>query len=416
MHVGFVTKRFPNLSETFVLNQVTGLIDLGHDIHVFARASKATDKQHEDVTEYDLGSRTQYFGPAEARNSAFLPMRLADAVWTVLSAPTARRKKLLSIAFGEAPRPVGRRLLDLFYADELLERGLDDIEVLVCHFGPIGQLALSWKKAGIYHGKIAVIFHGYDITQYLQSRGDDVYDELFREADLLLPISENWRRRLLELGAPQERIRVHKVGVDCHRFEFRPRKLDDGNGEIRLLSIARLVEKKGIEFGIRAIDIVRQSFPNVKYRIAGDGPLKDDLQKIIAEHGLEDSVELLGWRTHEEIAALLDESHLLLAPSVTSAEGDQEGIPVALMEALAQGIPVISTRHSGIPELIRDGESGYLTEEADVKGLAAAINRLISEEARWPDMGRSGADFVRDTHEITRLNRTLSQTLREILG
>jgi colanic acid/amylovoran biosynthesis glycosyltransferase len=160
---------------------------------------------------------------------------------------------------------------------------------------------------------------------------------------------------------------------------------------------------------IAAVAKIVGDYPNLRYRIAGDGPLKPDLERQIKALGLEERVCLLGWQDQDVVIRLMDEAHLLLAPSVTAADGDQEGTPTVLIEALARGLPVLSTRHSAIPEVVQEGISGYLVEERDVSDLATKLRKLIKECERWPDMGRAGHDHIRSQFDIDKLCADLTK-------
>ena len=146
---------------------------------------------------------------------------------------------------------------------------------------------------------------------------------------------------------------------------------------------------------------------------AFQAPILDDPSDLGQTVDLKGHVELLGWKRHEEIAKLMHDGNLLLAPSVTSKEGDEEGIPVAIMEALAQGLPVVSTRHSGIPELVQDGKFGFLGPEGDIEALAEKLEYLVAHPELGPEMGRAGREFVVTRHNINKLNdRLVSLYLR----
>jgi len=149
----------------------------------------------------------------------------------------------------------------------------------------------------------------------------------------------------------------------------------------------------------------------VSYTIVGDGPERAKLQSLISGLGASRVVQLAGWKDQKDVADLLRQAHVLLAPSVTTSDGEEEGIPVALMEAMASGMPVISTRHSGIPELVRDEVSGFLVDEKRVDHLVHRIRRLLEQPARLDAMGRAGRDIVvRDFN-----NHTLHPRLVELL-
>ena len=145
--------------------------------------------------------------------------------------------------------------------------------------------------------------------------------------------------------------------------------------------VARLVEKKGVEVALDAMRRLRDRGCEVELRIVGDGPERTRIESLMRQWRLT-NVSLLGALEHSLTRHEFSEAHLYIQPSVTAESGDQEGIPVSLMEAMASGIPVVSTRHSGIPELVIDGQTGHLTAERDAEGLAVAIERLTRDRAQ----------------------------------
>jgi colanic acid/amylovoran biosynthesis glycosyltransferase len=160
------------------------------------------------------------------------------------------------------------------------------------------------------------------------------------------------------LGAPRGRIVVHPTGIDVRHFAFRaPTPPADGE-PLRLVSVARLREKKGVSYAIEAVGRLRATGVPVCYEIAGDGPLRASLEQQVAAAGLGDTVRLRGALPQAEVRALMERSHLLLAPSVVASDGDEEGVPSVIKEALAVGLPVVATRHSGIPEIVIPGRRG----------------------------------------------------------
>jgi colanic acid/amylovoran biosynthesis glycosyltransferase len=162
-----------------------------------------------------------------------------------------------------------------------------------------------------------------------------------------------------------------------------------------------------MQYGIQAMAEVTKRFPNIEYKIIGDGPLRRTLEDLIKELRITDTVKLLGWKQQEELVKFLTEADILLAPSVTSLDGDQEGIPVVLMEALAQGLPVVSTYHSGIPELVHDKKSGLLVQERDVNSLVEKLELLLGNQESWAEMGKAGLKHVKENYEINTLNDQL---------
>ena len=410
MKIAFIVSEFPSITETFILNQITGLIDRGHDVTIYARSDGNQSVVHSDVTRYRLLDRTFYYGDSCYANKH---SRLLRAIGIALAKshkkPMSLLKCLTVLRFEKkAATQNSFRQLARF-----LGGTIDSCDIVHCHFGPNGNLGAWLKNLGVIEGKLITTFHAYDISSFLKE-GEHVYDALFETGDLFLPISERWKKKLIRLGCKGQRIAVHRMGVDTSKFSFTPRKPRE-DGKVKLLTVARLIEKKGGQYGVRAMVKVLQKYPHVEYRIVGDGPLKYGLSNLIDRLEISNHARLLGWKRQEEIARLMHRSDILLAPSVTSEDGDQEGIPVVLMEALSQGLPVISTQHSGIPELIQDGKSGFLVPERDVNALAERLEHLIEHPEIWPEMGRAGSDFVARYHDINKLNDQLVDMYQRLL-
>jgi colanic acid/amylovoran biosynthesis glycosyltransferase len=408
MKIAFIVPSFPSISQTFVLNQITGLMDCGHEVDIFARTRDNDDKIHEDVIAYCLLERTTYLEQIpKSRLRCFI-----------------KGMYLAASAFPMHPKTVMRCFNMFRYGKKAVSLALPIIvfpffgrgpyDIIHCHFGPNGDLGVFLKDVGAISGKVITSFHGYDVTSYAKRRGPLIYENLFNMGDLFLPISNRWKEKLISMGCTPERIFVHRMGIDVRRFDLREDKTRE-NGRVIILTVARLVEKKGVEYGIRAVAKLIKNFPNVEYKIAGDGPLKKDLNDLIANLNLNNSVRLLGWKTQDEISCLMDQSDILLAPSVTGKDGDQEGIPVVLMEAMARGLPVISTSHSGIPEIIINGETGLLVPERDIEALSQKLEYIILHPELKEQMRRKGRKYVEDNYDINKLNAKLVEIYERLL-
>lgn len=413
MKIAFIVGRFPCLSETFVLNQITGLIDRGHEVDIYAYGPGKDLKMHADVEKYNLLHHTFYYGDVYQKIPANKFRRFIKGLNLIIKnihrKPMALLKSLNIFKFG-------REALSLFTLYSIIPfLDKDKYDIVHCHFGPNGNLGALLKETGVFKGKLITAFHGYDMTQYIEKNGENVYNHLFKKGDLFLPISKRWKDKLIKIGCDREKIIVHRMGINIKKFLFHPRK-HGKDGKINLLTIARLVEKKGVQYGIQAVAQVLKRYPWIEYRIIGDGPLKTDLENLIKELNIGSNVKLLGWKQHEEIVTLMEESDILLAPSVTSKNGDQEGIPVVIMEALAQGLPVISTYHSGIPELVEDGVSGFLVPEHHVDSLANRLAYLIDHPEIWPEMGKAGRKHVEEYFNIDKLNDQLVKIYQQLLN
>lgn len=410
MRIAFLVNGFPLLSETFILNQITGLLDRGHDVDIFAHTRWHQAKVHDDVRRYNLLERTHHLNLDNSMLRRELPgvSRTLFLIFKNLHKnPVVLWEVLKTLRSGSIQSALKR----LYPIIVFLDKGPYD--VIYCHFGPNGNLAVDLKKRRAFRSRIITTFHGHDISAHIVQHGRNLYDTLFAQGDLFLTISEVFKDRLIGLGCSEEKVLVHRTGVDVMRFSDAPRS-PNGTGNIRVTTIARLVEIKGVEYGIQAIGKLLTKYPGVEYRIAGDGPLKDTLEHLIRELGVGASVTLLGWQSQEEVRELLHHTDVLLAPSVTGCDGNQEGIPVVLMEALAQGIPVVTTQHSGIPELVRDGESGFLVPERDADALAEKLAYLIEHPETWSRMGIKGRSQVEQHYNINTLNDRLVEIFQQV--
>ena len=396
LRIAVMAHEFPALSETFVLNHVTGLLDLGHDVTVLATGPRADELTQPDVARYGLAHGTVY--RRMPRNPI---LRAAFAPLLVLRRRGGEGPVLDMRRYGREARSLSL----LYWADRL--RRLAPFDVVHCHFGIVGRTAAYLQELNALKGKLVVTFHGVDVSAALDS-DPHTYDHLFRAGDLFLPISELWRNRLIDAGCPPERTLVHRVGIDVGAFDFRAR--DSWIRPVRILAVGRLVEKKGFRYALEAVAQVRRRGLDAELTIVGDGPLRAELSTLTTRDPLVEHVRFLGWQDGTAVRRLYEESDVLLAPSVTDASGDKEGIPVTLMEAMASGLPVVSTRHSGIPELVEHGVSGLLAPERDVDALASALLTL----AESPVLARRLAVRARATIEHAFEYRALNERLVEM--
>lgn len=412
MRVAFIVWEFPVLSETFILNLITGLIDRGHQVDVYAHVAGDTKNVHPDVETYRLLEHTYYI-PS-------IPLN-----------PIARLLKGLHLLYINAlkrPRLVGRSLNVFKYGSRaaslwmihaitpFVNQPPDQTRYDIIHaqFGTDGLTGLPLRQVGAIQGKLITTFRGYDISTYVRERGDRVYTQLFQQGDFFLANCEFFKQRAIELGCAPHKIRVHGSGLDCHRFAYRPRYPSE-DGVIRIATTGRLVEKKGIEYSIRAVAKLMENHPNLEYIIVGEGELRTHFERLITELGVGDRIHLVGQKRQQDLIAILDRTHIFVAPSVTAQDGNQDAPVNVLKEAMAMGLPVVSTFHGGIPELVQDGVSGFLVPERDVDALVEKIGELIDHPERWVAMGEAGRAFVEEHYDIQRLNDRLVALYQQVI-
>ena len=408
MKIAFIVDSFPSLSETFILNQISGLIDLGHNVEIFSGSRPSESKFHPEVQQYHLLKQTNYYN--EPPNNYF--HRLWGAARMLPSCIRINFLATLNSLNFIKQRRNALSMRIIYKIKHFLDKGPFDI--IYCHFGPNGIQGTLLKRLGI-KGKVITTFHGYDLSSYLVKNGSNIYDLLFQDGDLFLPISVYWRNKLLNMGCPSDKIKVHHMGIDLDKFKFLPRKLSPGE-PIRLLTIARLVEKKGIFFSIQAVADILSKRQDIEYLIVGDGPLRKELTTQINQLGVAKQVKLLGWQSADSTRSILEKAHIMILHSITSKTGDTEGIPVSLMEAMAMGLPVISTWHTGIPELIQDGHSGYLVKEKDMYDLNNKILVMIKNPSIWLEFGSAGREVVERDFNIKKLNKQFIDLCESLLA
>ncbi|MDI9403104.1 MAG: glycosyltransferase [Limnohabitans sp.] len=378
-----IASRFPLASETFVRTKCAALVALGHDVEILS-LSAGDDAEEDFDRAAQLRARTRVAGIHTP-----LLQRLVRLPPRVLRlAQTSPRAALGVLSLRGGWRAYSGQLAAIG-AVLGAPRAFD----LVCaEFGPAGAIACDMRRAGLFDAPIVTAFYGYDVTRALRTQ-PHIYDTLFREGELFLPNSQHLARLLIEHGAPSARVVVHRLGIDLARFPevTTTRPL----GPTRALAVGRFVEKKGFGNLLLALAAAR-SRTDCVLRLVGDGPLAPELRSAVRTLKLENRVEFAGWRTHSEVAHDMAHADFVAVPSVVARDGDVEGVPLVAIEAMATGLPVLASRHGGLPELIEDGTHGVLCDEGDVPALAEGLVALSDPTRRELFRRHSRARIVAD--------------------
>ena len=398
MKIAFIVSAFPCLSETFILDQITGLIDLGHEVEIFAHGNNREEKAHASIEVYRLLERTHY--PPKFHGKR-LPRILKSVGLIIRAFPRHPWKTLIMLWVFRRYR----EMTLLRFVSFVVPFFTKHFDIIHCHFGSNGVKGISLKEIGI-STPLLTTFHGHDINSYPKTAGKNVYDRLFEKGNFFTANSEFTKKQMTALGCPENKIDLLPVGLNLERFTFQTRTAPS-DGPIRILTVARFVEKKGHQFAIKAIAKVIRKHPHIIYTLAGDGPLKKEIVTLVSELHIKENVKFAGAINQKEIARLYQQTHLFLLASVTAHDGDKEGQGLVLQEAQACGIPIISTVHNGIPEGVLDGKSGYLVPERNAEALAEKIEYLLKHPQQWVSMGRYGHDFVEERYDINILNKRL---------
>jgi colanic acid/amylovoran biosynthesis glycosyltransferase len=262
-------------------------------------------------------------------------------------------------------------------------------ELVHSHFGNIGWQDLpAVRQMQVPH---VVSFYGFEIG--MLPRREPVwrerYAEMFANVDLITCQGPYMAQSVIDLGCPPHKLRIHRLGIETERIPYRPRQWKVGT-PLRVLIAAGFVEKKGIPSALAALARIKNDVP-LEVTIIGDARAerasqleKQRILEAISAGGLESRVQLLGFQPHSALLQEAYRNHVFLSPSVTAANGDTEGGTVlAIIEMVATGMPVISTRHCDIPALIEHGKTGLLADERNIDGIAECLRWLIGRPGQW---------------------------------
>jgi colanic acid/amylovoran biosynthesis glycosyltransferase len=290
-----------------------------------------------------------------------------------------------------------RHLPPLYYRGEM--QGMMRIfrrrraDLMHIYFGHTGVHLLPFIKGW---GKPCLVsFHGADVMpRDHQPAYDGQLRELLQVTPLILARSLSLCDRLEELGCPPEKIRLNRTGIPLADYPLQDRRIP-GHGEWHFVQACRLIPKKGIATALRAFARFHERFPQSRFTLAGEGPMKREIEDLARQLGIAGAVQLRGFLPQADLARLYAEAHFFVHPSEMTADLNQEGVPNSMLEAMATGLPVLATLHGGIPEAVDNGRTGLLVPERDDAALLQAMLDLAANPARAFDMGRAASDSVR---------------------
>jgi glycosyltransferase involved in cell wall biosynthesis len=256
------------------------------------------------------------------------------------------------------------------------------VNAVLAEYGTTGALVVEACRTVAV--PLVVHFHGYDASvRSVLHENAEAYQVMFHAAAGIITPSRAMQDRLVSLGAPAKKVHHIPYGVDCHKFGG----AKPASAPPVILSVGRFVEKKAPHLTIEAFALAHRVDPAARLRMVGDGPLLERCRELAKALLPRDAVTFLGSRPHDAIEAEMRGARCFVQHSVEAESGDSEGTPVAILEAGASGLPVISTRHGGIPEVVVEGETGFLVDERDVHGMANQMIRLIHEPALAAHLG-----------------------------
>lgn len=409
MKILFFVSQFPCTSETFVLNQVTSMIDKGHDVRIYSYGIGEKNCSHKDIETYGLLQRTWYLERPVPSSHVKRLIEIVPNLMRMVGKYGFKALRLFNPKYGHIVH--SRNLLQSYIALRFIHSNWIP-DAIVSHFGDNGILITALRNAGIIPQttKCFTYFHAHEICRMDVKKTANFYGAMFNEYDMLLPINHLWEKQLIDAGANPYKVQVLRMGVDLERFKY----IDDNTigDTVNILSVGRLCGQKGFEYAIRGVaEYAKSTRKKISYKIIGHGEQKERLKVLASELNATDYIHFLGAQPQQIVAEEMDNANVFLLPSVTDAAGFMEGIPVALMEAMARGLVCLSTYHSGIPELIENGVSGFLCNEKDSKGIACGLLKIerlspaqfdaIRQKAR--NVVENGFDVIKETRKLQKM-------------
>ena len=393
LRVAYILQYFPRLTETFVADEIQAVCAQGVDVQIVSLLTPGEGLV--SPASRELLSRTWYApGPFSLglwRDQIHFVRLQPKLYWRLLVT-------LLSQPYRGYGLTLFLKRLVTFLKAVSAARYLtgQDIDLLHAHFAWL-PAAAAWVSARLLGKPFTVTVHAYD----LYSQKNDLTPLIAREAAHLVAISEFNRSHLATLAAEVAPITLIHCGVDLSGPATEPGDRSQVAGSpLRILSVGSLVDKKGHRFLISACKILREQGVDFTCTIIGAGPQEEALRRQIDAAQLQQLVELLGARTHPEVLASYPDFDVFVLPSVITADGDRDGIPVVLIEAGSAGLPLVSSPISGIPEVVLHEQTGLLVPPGDPVSLAEAIRVLAQDPGLRARLGQNARERIRDRFDI----------------
>ncbi len=401
--VGYVVSRFPKLSETFILREMDALEAVGWELTLYPLITESGGVVHPAAVPWLSRARSlpvlsRSVVGANVRSLVRDPWRYAR-LWAAVVRGYAREPRSLVRALALLPSSV-------HLAQCVAE---DDVPQLHAHYATYPLLA-CWVVHQLTGTPYSVTIHAHDIFT-----GTPMLREKLRLASAVVAISEYNREFLSREVDPDlaGRTSVVRCGVEVARYAGDVRARHWGR-TAQILCVGSLQEYKGQVHLVEACRLLVERGHDLRCVIVGDGPERAPLQARIDAAGLPGVVTLAGAKTEQEVAELMAGADVYVQPSVVAATGQMEGIPVALMEALASRLPVVATHLSGVPELVMDGDTGWLVPPADASSLAAALEQVLNDPAEARARAEAGRALVEREYDLQHNVRQLHELLDDI--
>jgi len=282
------------------------------------------------------------------------------------------------------------------------------VQVILAQYGTTANRIVGiCKKLNI---PLITHFHGYDASEDEVIKRCNNYKEVFAYSSHIIAVSLSMQNRLIQLGCPKEKVVYTPCAPDKIFLKLKPQFSED-----LFIGLGRFVNKKAPYYTILAFKQVAEKFPNARLVIGGQGELYETCKNLVRYHKLESQVLLHGVLSREDFLKYLEKGLAFVQHSVTALNGDQEGTPVAILEASAAGLPVVATLHAGIPDVIIDGETGFLVPEHDVEAMAEKMRILLEDKALASELGQKGKERIHSHFTIEKHLKAINELIEKVI-
>jgi colanic acid/amylovoran biosynthesis glycosyltransferase len=392
--IAYVVGRFPAVTETFVIRELVAVDELDQvDIDLYSL-------RRGDVEVVQPVAR-----PWAPKAHIANPLRAMGSTVACLARKPARSLSAIRAVFGDYwSSPIGlvKALVTFVLACELAEsmrrRGVRHVHA---HFAALPGLA-AWVVAHLNGITFSMTPHAYDL--FIDQRG---LSRKLRDAAFVIAISDYNRRFIVEHGGRPEALRTIRYGLDIAAYR-RPVRRMPASGPVRALFVSSFKAYKGHRYFVEALTRADPALDRITADLVGAGPLLGEIQELVERRGLGDRIRFLGSQPEDRVRDLLAQADLLVQPSIVDETGDTEGLPNTIIEAMASGVPVVSTRVAGVPEIVREGETGLLAEPADADSLADALRSALLDPDATARRAEAAQELVAAEYDIDRLGLEMS--------
>ncbi|PLX27424.1 hypothetical protein C0583_03880 [Candidatus Parcubacteria bacterium] len=409
LKVSYVLGKFPVTSESWLQEKLSWIIkeskgDIKYSFFSFGTGNEKIDEQVKDLRFLSV--------PKSVTIRYFLSIFLFVKYFFI------DRMALLRFVRDKNLNIKEKIVTQIFYFDFFYDC-LRSSDIVHCHFGMIANKILTVERSIKSSAKIVVSFYGQDVERYPLLKGRDYYKYMIERSDYILAMTNFMKKRLVTLGFDSGRVRLMRSGVDLGKYKFKNRYFYSGS-IFRMVSMGRIVEKKGFDDLLKAIALVKKMHPNIHLRIIGGAheswrKYEKELFELKKTLGLDNEVKFTGMVPHDKIGEYMDDAHLMVQLSKTGKDKDTEGLPFVILEGQSMGLPVVATKHAGIPEGVLDGETGFLVEEGDYKQAAEKIKYFINNSNEVDVFSKNARLFMEAEFDISKRGFEMSHFYKELI-